>query len=499
MKNKLEKIYIELLLVLFASLILFVNSSYSPIRDLSYLNHDSMLFYIIGKGIKYGLVPYKDLIDHKGIYIFLVNYLGALISECNHIGIFIIQLIISYFNIIVIHKITSLFTKDEKVRFLSTFSVFVIQNTNYFCSGAMKCEGFLSPFIFLSIYLFLKYLLSEDINYNYKSIFINGICAGIVLFTKANLLLYFVPVIIVLFIKSRFNIYLIFKYFLYGFLGLIIGSAPAVLYGIFNNCLKEMMYYTFNVNFLYSSHLYFVYSNYLEAIIDVIFEFKEILILSLLSIYLVYRTKKIIISYYLMLILSSVAVVLVALRPYSHYANTLALNLLPVFLIVYTFIFDNLKKERIIQKTVLCVSLVIIFCVSYQFSWMATEIDNSRRHIITKEFERIVSSEEKYDGDKSTLVIGDVIAIYNELNITPSIKFFGTPYMEKRVFSEPYDEILESIEKKENNWLVLSFTPIMKETGFDIEVRKALKDKYELVIEDIFIGNEIYRKIKSDL
>ena len=489
----------ELLLALITSIILFINSSYSPIRDLSYLNHDSMLFYIIGKGIKYGLVPYKDLIDHKGIYIFWVNYLGAFISEYNHIGIFIVQLIISYFNVFVIYKIAGLFTKDVKVRFLSTLSVFVLQNTNYFCSGAMKCEGFLSPFIFLSIYLFLKYLLSEDTNYSYKSIFINGICAGIILFTKANLLLYFIPIIILLLLKSKFKFNLILKYFLYGLGGLVVGSIPAIFYGILNDCLKEMLYYTFSVNFLYSSHLYFVYNNYLEAIIGIFYEFKEIIILSLFSIYLVYKTKKLILPYYVLFILSSLAVILVALRPYSHYANTLALNLLSIFLIVYTFIFDNLKKEKIIQRAFICVSLVVMFSISYKFSWLKTETDNSRRHIITKELERLISNEEENDNDKSTLVIGDVIAIYNELNIVPSVKFFATPYMEKKVFSEPYDEILESLNKKENKWVVLSFTPIMKEIGFDTEVRDVLKDKYELVIEDIFIGSEIYRKIKSDL
>ena len=435
MKRKLVNIHIGLLLILAVSLILFINSSYSPIRDLSYLNHDSMLFYIIGKGIKYGLVPYKDLIDHKGIYIFLVNYLGALISEYNHIGIFIVQLIISYANIFVIYKIASLFTNDVKVSFLSTLSVFILQNTNYFCSGAMKCEGFLSPFIFLSIYIFLKYLLSDNTKYSYKGIIINGICAGIVLFTKANLLLYFVPIIIILLIKSKSNFYLVFKYFIYGFLGLVVGSAPAILYAVFNKCLNEMMYYTFNVNFLYSSNLYFVYNNYFEAIIGVLYEFKEIIIFSLFSIYLVYKTKKDILLYYILLVSSSILVVLISLRPYSHYANTLALNLLPVFLIVYTFIFDNLKKEKIVQKIVLCVSIIIMFISSYKFSWLKTEVDNSRRHIITKELERLVSNEEEYDSDKSTLVIGDVIAIYNKLNITPSIRFFGTPYMDKKVFS----------------------------------------------------------------
>ena len=108
-KKILKNNYILILLILISTILTFINSPYSPIRDLAYLDYDSTIFYIIGKGMKHGFVPYIDLIDHKGIYIFFINYLGALISEYNHIGMFIVHLLIEYFTIIIIYHFFVIF------------------------------------------------------------------------------------------------------------------------------------------------------------------------------------------------------------------------------------------------------------------------------------------------------------------------------------------------------------------------------------------------------
>ena len=484
-------------MIIIASILLFINSSYSPIRDLAYLNYDSTIFYLIGKGIKYGLTPYKDLVDHKGIYIFLANYLGALISEHNHIGIFIIQLLISYFNIIVVYKIASLFTDDRRVSCLSALSIFIIQNNYYFCYGAMKCEGFLSPFIYLSAYLLLKYVISGEKEYKKEYIFINGICASIVLFTKPNLLIYFLLIIIILIIKAKSNFALLFKYFIYGALGLIVGSAPAIIYCLANNCLNEMIYYNFNINFIYSGELYFKYDTFMDAIIGTFYEYKEIIVLSILSIIIAFRTKKDIAIYYMQFVILSILTLFVALRPYSYYANTLVINLLPIFICVYEFVFNKFLKKEVIRRVALCFLLVVFTIVSYLTSWLATERHNYHQYVVTKEMAKMVRDEEEFGSDKSTLVVGAVLSIYNELNIFPSNKYIATPYISRDLFSAPYDEILDSINKKESAWVVLSFTPLMLRGSFNEEVRAALKENYKLVGSQIYSA-EIYHRIDSN-
>ena len=505
--TKKYKYLSEFWLIVLSTFLLFINSSYSPIKDLSYLNYDSTLLYIIGKGIKYGFVPYKDLIDHKGVYIFLVNYLGALLSEYKHIGIFIVQLIISYFNIIVVYRIASLFTSNRKVSFLSALSVFILQNTYYFCYGAMKCEGLLSPFIYLTVYLFLKHLLScksdqSNKEYSKKDIFISGMCAGIVLFTKVNLLIYFAPIIIVLIIKSINKPIAILKYFLYGALGLIAGSAPAIIYCLYNNCLREMIYYSFNINYLYSSALYFKYNTIIEAIYGTFYEFKEIIVLSLASIVIVYNAKNEILFYYILFVASSILTVFVALRPYSYYANTLAINTLPIFIFIYSLIFDRFFSKIVDHKKMFTsiakiVILILMTIMSYNMSWLTTKASNYREYIVTKHMASLVKDEERHGNDKSTLVVGAAIQIYNELNSFPNVRFFGTPYIAKELYSEPYEEILESIKKRENAWIVLSFTPYMIKSGFSDEVRSALKDHYRLVGDETYAA-EIYHRIGAD-
>ena len=45
------------------------------------ISADSALFMTMGRAMVSGKVLYRDIFDHKGLYIFLVNGIGALISR----------------------------------------------------------------------------------------------------------------------------------------------------------------------------------------------------------------------------------------------------------------------------------------------------------------------------------------------------------------------------------------------------------------------------------
>ena len=494
-KKILKNNYILILLILISTILTFINSPYSPIRDLAYLDYDSTIFYIIGKGMKQGFVPYIDLIDHKGIYIFFINYLGALISEYNHIGMFIVHLLIEYFTIIIIYKISSLFTDNKYVSFLSALIIFVLYNSYYFCFGGIKCETFLSPFIYLSSYLFLKYLLNDgDDNSStspYKHIFINGLCAGITLFTKFNLVIYYLPIVIVLIIKSKFNIKLILKYFLYGSLGVITASIPPILYSVINHCFNEMIYYTFTFNFLYAGALSYQYSDIYEAIYEVLYLYKEIIILSLISVIIVYKLKRKIFIYYALFVLAGIFSTVIALKPYTYYCKPLVINMLPIFMLILSMIFKKCNKW---QTVVAIIIFAIIACVSYRICWFETKENNRRQYLVSEEMLRLISDVDTYGSDNSTLVIGTAIYIYNDLNVIPKLKFFCTPHIRRDTFSEPYEEIIESVKKKENAWLVLSFNPFMIKSGFSAEIREMMEGNYIFIWGGPYFGAEIYHR-----
>ena len=52
---------------------------------------DSATFQVIGRGMLKGLVPYKDLFDHKGPILFYIQALGCLINK--DFGIYFLQIV----------------------------------------------------------------------------------------------------------------------------------------------------------------------------------------------------------------------------------------------------------------------------------------------------------------------------------------------------------------------------------------------------------------------
>ena len=52
---------------------------------------DTNIYFTIGRGITRGLMPYRDLFDHKGPLLYLLFALGARISDASFIGVFLLE------------------------------------------------------------------------------------------------------------------------------------------------------------------------------------------------------------------------------------------------------------------------------------------------------------------------------------------------------------------------------------------------------------------------
>lgn len=496
--DRKNRIFVALL-ILFAAIILYVNSPLSPIRDISYLDYDSTVFYIMGKGIKYNYIPYVDLTDHKGIYIFLLNYLGVLICESHNLGIFVVQFLVVCLSIIAVYKLSFYITKDSIVSFLSTFTIIVLQNSYYFSQGGLKCETFLMPFIFFALYLFIK----EDWKYTVfsRSMFLMGICAGIVMMTKTNMLFCFIPIIIyhIYYLFIDRNIKKILALFISGLLGVIIGIAPAIVYCLANNNFNEMIYNTFQVNFTYLNDLQFYYRSYLEAISRLAYRFLPIIIASGLSVIAFYKLlqKKCLLLFYVPFVIFNLYAVFMALRPHDYYASILLpcifFDIVFIYVVLKKFIVDRNKYLKIIYVAI----LILLFTISYHISWKRIEADQIGMYVVAKRIHKLYSDVIKSDdtySDTSLLVVGSCINIYNELNILPNIRYFCTPHISRKMYSEPYDEILKNINEKKSRFVALSFTKLMIKDGFNEEVRAALKEGYTYV-DDVFgFDAELYKR-----
>lgn len=72
-----------------------------------YYGSDSAQFQTIGKAWAMGKIPYRDMFDHKGSYIFFVNMLGYKLTG-NSSGVMLLQMCNMFVFLIGVYKISGL-------------------------------------------------------------------------------------------------------------------------------------------------------------------------------------------------------------------------------------------------------------------------------------------------------------------------------------------------------------------------------------------------------
>lgn len=167
------------LLLLFVSFIFVTLFSYStsPLYGNIYNHPDSAIFQIIGKYWVDGALPYRDLWDLKGPYIFFVDAIGYFLLD-SYVGIYIIQIVNIWITLIFTFCTYRIYFEKNPSLLLTILSLFSLSYT-YQCGNL--CEEYLLPFLSLSFFLLLKYLKKVEIQEDYKHPSSYAIIYGIVL------------------------------------------------------------------------------------------------------------------------------------------------------------------------------------------------------------------------------------------------------------------------------------------------------------------------------
>lgn len=154
----MSKINVTYIIGLFLCSIVFIlifSTSTTPL----YENYgvDSGVFQIIGKEWANGKLPYVDVWDQKGPFIFFVNMIGYSISS-NAIGVFLIQIVALFLSLIATFKTCRLYTTNGMSLLLC--SLFLTWLLRTYCCGNMT-EG-----VLLTILVFFVLWCSEMVEAN---------------------------------------------------------------------------------------------------------------------------------------------------------------------------------------------------------------------------------------------------------------------------------------------------------------------------------------------
>jgi len=211
---------------------------------------DSAVFSYIGSAMHKGVVPYRDVFDHKGLLIYVINWLGSFLGP-SLIGVWIIEVIFCLLSFIFIWQFAlHYFGKD--VAFISVFpyaSLFTYGN-----NAGNFTETYAHLFIVIVLLWILKHA-KEGTRFSASESFLSGGCFAAILFLRPNMGAIGI-VAAVYFIEQAFRDHDVKGFALNSLLvlsGLVCFSAPLLGYLVLNGALQSCWECYIEYNLKYAS------------------------------------------------------------------------------------------------------------------------------------------------------------------------------------------------------------------------------------------------------
>ncbi|WP_314319056.1 hypothetical protein [Paucilactobacillus nenjiangensis] len=336
--------------------------------------HDSSMFIYFGRGMSNGLIPYIDMLDHKGPMLWFINFIADLIDKvASGWGLFIVELIFigaAYYSML---KISKLLKSTSLVYLLTILSItpvimLLFNNGNY-------TEEYAFTFILWALYLLIRNFVTEE---NTKlSLFIIGSLGSATFFLRPNMISVWVVFCLMFLFFGIFTK----KYFVLRkqALWIFIGGTSVVclisLYGILTNSFSEMWNDSIIINMMYStsstvekinSGKFFLKLFWQNGILWSVFGYTLIVLLNWKNYNLKYKFMHITL---LIGFVVNFLTIIMSGRNYWHYGVTQ----LPYFFIMICFslvTITNIKFKKIHKYCLITIiaAIPIVFSAKYMIS-----------------------------------------------------------------------------------------------------------------------------------
>lgn len=243
-----------LLLCAFALILLASRSSFLyPCNDWC----DANSYFSVGKALFNGKMPYRDVFDQKGMYLYFLYGLAYLVSHTTFAGVFLLEVILAAFDLFGICRILRLYVKESTALVLTppVLAVTVASDSFYWGGSA---EEICLPFLIWGLYFSLDYFRNHypQEGMRPRILFLNGILAGVVANIKFTSLGFFFAwmMCIAFSFLVRKEFWEAVKACLIFLLGMALPFLPWIIYFGINHGLYEWYYGYVYVNvFLYSN------------------------------------------------------------------------------------------------------------------------------------------------------------------------------------------------------------------------------------------------------
>ena len=425
-KNYKEYIFLFIVVCALCLLVLYSSPLYKGLPDI-----DSAVFQVMGKGMLEHKIMYKELFDHKGPIVYIINALAFLVN--NNYGLFIIETIIFYIGTIFVYK-TSRIVLSKKASIIVNL-LYMLISFRYFYGGNYT-EEYAITFMSIAMYFIIKILHKKEMNKKLYWIMVGATFAINLLIkpTYISIWIAFGIVQLIASIKDK-KIKELIKSIGYMLIGILIISVPIILYLIINNDIKNFIDAYIVMNMKYSdSSIKMRIMKFGE--LSTAYKYNQYLLMMLISnIAIIFskrinkRTKSFITLF------SIISLVLAAWAPnsYSHYLIQLAPCVaLEVIFLLY-LIEQKLKEKEILQNKIISqlpvnfIYICVICVITLNVFITTTKLKGifSRKMLIDQIVIDKVSEINNYlDEDDKILVLGNNSYYYLLFKKQPDFKYF---------------------------------------------------------------------------
>lgn len=444
--------------VAFSTLLLFSKCSFLyPFNGWDDFNS----FYTVGSGWANGLIPYRDLFEQKGPFLYFIFMISYLISPGKFTGIFILEILFFTFTLYYSSKIIDLIIDRKKYpwgRFLILILYALMMTTSISFVTGGSSEEFNLLFVTISVFYILKYFKSGDlIDISYKNLIITGLCCGLSLMIKYTTVgLWFIMMAYICIRLIKFKRWK--ESILKGLTFVLAMLTPFLIFSIYfylNNSLFDFINTYFYINiFKYSSD---------KNILITIFSTFYSMFAAFFSNFIIVLITYIVFCYYLFVIFRNrlkfklnkkqkifMGMILFSLfilyygQLFRPYAITSLFFIILLFIIYLYKFFYKYKVFKILSLGYILV--VLLFCID--FKYMTIDRDN----IVQYRFANIINQEEN-----PTLLHYRSIdeGFYTAAGILPINKYFEQVNIDALELPESYEEQDSLIKNKKVMFVVV--------------------------------------------
>lgn len=210
---------------------------------------DYVVFRAMGEGWLRGMIPYRDLFDHKGPLMYLIQMLALCIND-GKVGIWLLELLFYVIYLELIYSIGRALKVTSVTNCVSIIASVVFLAA--YVDNGNNVEGWSLPFITLPILLIVLYIQGQVKSIRITSL-VSGMCFGCVALLRINngcIIIGIALGILIFFIKER-QYGTIIKSVIWFIFGAFLPIIPFMIYFWYNNALYDFVYcnYIFNVHY----------------------------------------------------------------------------------------------------------------------------------------------------------------------------------------------------------------------------------------------------------